>query len=442
MVTMASTTAQKNKKPEGSGEEYGLKFMTLQGDGMPVVIDAGRVPIKAYTNEIEPDCYQQLLDLANSPVPVGHVSCMPDVHLGKGATVGSVFASEKYVAPMAVGVDIGCGMIAVPVEGLFRDDPKLTVEKLTAIQKAIKRRIPTGNGPEGAHKSPVSDWPTIRDAISRDHAPTPYLEKALSQPAAGCQMGTLGGGNHFIEMLHGEADGQIWLMVHSGSRRIGNETATHYDKLAKQQMKTLGRQVYGQLYYLDTDSQEGKNYLQDMSWCQAYAYQNRRRMLQFLSGVVEEATGHAAALDRIINVHHNYCQRERCTFYDPNTKQMETRDLWVTRKGATSARKGEYGIIPGSMGVGSYIVKGKGNADSWQSCSHGAGRRMSRTKALKVIDQRRFEDTLKGVVCDRNASLRDEAPDAYKDLTVVMKNQESLIEIVHRLLPLVNVKGF
>eukprot|EP00327_Prymnesium_parvum_P020676 CAMPEP_0113277448 /NCGR_PEP_ID=MMETSP0008_2-20120614/26052_1 /TAXON_ID=97485 /ORGANISM="Prymnesium parvum" /LENGTH=230 /DNA_ID=CAMNT_0000127357 /DNA_START=1 /DNA_END=693 /DNA_ORIENTATION=+ /assembly_acc=CAM_ASM_000153 len=202
-----------------------------------------------------------------------------------------------------------------------------------------------------------------------------------------------------------------------------------------------GREGKNELNSLRIDSAEGQAYLQDMLWCQAYALANRHAMLELMCEVVQEVMGRGVERDRLINTHHNFCACETCTYTDPATKQQVTEELWVTRKGATSARKGEAGLIPGSMGAGSFVVEGKGEARAWNSCSHGAGRKLSRTAAFKEISQEDFEQSLRGIVCDRDVQLRDEAPQAYKDLNVVMQNQESLVEIKHRLLPLINVKG-
>eukprot|EP00929_Paragymnodinium_shiwhaense_P060990 TRINITY_DN30444_c0_g1_i2.p1 TRINITY_DN30444_c0_g1~~TRINITY_DN30444_c0_g1_i2.p1 ORF type:complete len:211 (-),score=43.66 TRINITY_DN30444_c0_g1_i2:178-810(-) len=179
-----------------------------------------------------------------------------------------------------------------------------------------------------------------------------------------------------------------------------------------------------------------------MLWCQAYARENRRSMLQLMIGIVEEATGKKANMDKAVNTHHNFCQSELCKYQDPQTGEVMEKQLWVTRKGATSARDGQYGLIPGSMGVGSYVVRGKGSEGSWQSCSHGAGRTMSRSKAHKTINQADFEEAMKGIVCDTAEAVKDEAPQAYKDLNQVLRNQRDLVEIEHRLLPLINVKGY
>jgi len=397
------------------------------------------VPVVLYApmNEVEDQALEQLISLAESPLPVGHVAAMPDVHMGKGVAIGAVFASEKYVCPNAVGVDIGCGMCAVPIKGLYKDD--LTQEDLRQLQSLLKARIPTSFDSHDAQLPWAKE--TLKD-ISREHHPTEYLAKRLEKESKiGLQLGTLGGGNHFLEVVYSEDDEQVWCMLHSGSRNVGNTTASFYDRVAGERGVAL-RGLHGSLNYLDVESKDGKNYLKDMQWCQAYARENRRSMLELMISSVEEVTGKKADLSRAVNAHHNFCQCETCNFFDSKSGQVKEKKLWVTRKGATSARAGEYGIIPGSMGVGSYIVKGRGARGSWQSCSHGAGRTMSRTAAKKVIAQETFVASMKGIVCDTNPAVRDEAPQAYKDLGQVLKNQADLVEVEYRLLPLVNVKGF
>jgi len=232
-------------------------------------------------------------------------------------------------------------------------------------------------------------------------------------------------------------------MLHSGSRAAGKNTAEYYDSLAQENMKKIGIPKYPTgLAYLDIHSKAGQDYLNDMLWCQKYAFQNREAMLNNVIEVVCGITNSSPDYSKRHNAHHNFCECTHCKYTDPKTNELIERDLWITRKGATSAKTGEYGIIPGSMGVGSYIVKGKGNRDSWSSCSHGAGRLMSRTLAKKTIKQDQFELVMSGIVCDTDPNLIDEAPACYKDLETVMKDQDALVEIEHRLLPLINVKGF
>lgn len=399
---------------------------------LPEVIPTKGVPIHLYAprDEIGPDALEQLQVLAESGVPIDFVAAMPDVHLGKGVTIGSVFASEHYVCPMAVGVDIGCGMAAIPIEGLYKND--LSHSQLEAIQQRIKERIPTGFS---QHRTTLEGTQEVIRAITEAVHPSEFLEEQLQLPRVTDQLGTLGGGNHFLEVVYEETTEQIWVMLHSGSRNIGNRVAVHYDRAFQHEMERQGidtTRLQG-IHYMPIQSELGQDYLRDMEWCQQYAWHNRRVMKEIMLDIIEQVTGCRGDMSSAVNIHHNYCNCEECS---------GGRRLWVTRKGATSAKKGEMGIIPGSMGTGSYITRGRGNPLSWSSSSHGAGRRMSRTKAHSNIPQSEFEESMKGILCDTHPSVKDEAPQAYKDLTEVMKNQESLTEIVYHLLPLVNVKGF
>lgn len=397
---------------------------------LPIIIPTKGVPIHLYTNDVEPDAIQQLRALAESPVPVDYVAAMPDVHLGKGVTIGTVFASSDYVCPNAVGVDIGCGMAAIPIEGLYKW--QLKPDEMSDIQRMIKERIPTGFD---QHRATLAGTKQVIDQITEEVRPTEYLGDQLTLPRVTDQLGTLGGGNHFLEVVFEEKTGQVWIMLHSGSRNIGNRVALHYDRVAKHLLERKGVDTHALrgLNYMPIESQEGQDYLRDMEWCQRYAFHNRKAMKEIMLDIVGKVTGKKADMSNSVNIHHNYCQCEDCG---------GGRKLYVTRKGATSAKAGEMGIIPGSMGTGSYITRGKGNIMGWQSSSHGAGRRMSRTKAHADIPQEEFEDAMRGIVCDTHPSVKDEAPQAYKDLTQVMENQESLTDIVCRLQPIINVKGF
>merc|ERR1712032_1610129 len=279
----------------------------------------------------------------------------------------------------------------------------------------------------------------MRNLLSK-YQPTKWIRQTLSAKHTK-QLGTLGGGNHFVELVYDEAD-RVWMMLHSGSRNIGNVTAQHYDGVA-------ARQCGGNkesLAYLEIKSKEGQDYLNDMTWCQAYALENRQFMMQAFARVLKAETGRGTSWGKMVNIHHNYCECEQCRYFDEARGELREEELWVTRKGATSAKRGQLGIIPGSMGTGSYIVRGKGESDSWQSCSHGAGRSMSRKHAFRHGDQKTFEKQMRdrGILWDSRFAdkVKDEAPAAYKDLTEVMRNQESLVEVVHHLQPLINMKGF
>ena len=398
---------------------------------LPQIIPTKGVPIHLYGYEIEPQALDQVKVLAESPLPVGYVSVMPDAHLGKGVTIGTVFASDTYVCPNAVGVDIGCGMAAIPIDGLYQH--QLRHAHKVAIQQRIKERIPTGFA---QHSTMLPGTQRVLEEITEDNnPPTEYLKQQLLLPRVTSQLGTLGGGNHFLEVVYEDKTEQVWCMLHSGSRNIGNRVAQHYDTVAKSMLNKQGvdtKKLNG-MNYMPIESQEGQDYLRDMAWCQKYAYHNRKAMKEIMLEIMDKVTHCQADMTHAVNIHHNYCQCEDCG---------DGRKLYVTRKGATSAAQGEMGIIPGSMGTGSYITRGKGNLQSWNSSSHGAGRRMSRVKAHANISQEEFRKSMSGIVCDAHPSVRDEAPQAYKDLESVMEQQSSLTEIVHRLLPLVNVKGF
>lgn len=435
------------------GDRFASNFSSA---ALPQIIDTKGVPIHLYAHEIEPQALAQIKLLAESPLPTDYVSVMPDAHLGKGVTIGTVFASEHYVCPNAVGVDIGCGMAAIPIHGLEKSN--LSNSKKVQIQELLKERIPTGFS---QHRSTLDGTKQVLDEITSRVEPTDYLKQQLLLPRVTDQLGTLGGGNHFLEVVYEDQEEQVWVMLHSGSRNIGNRVAQHYDQVAKHLLQQQGvdtKRLKG-INYMPIESQEGQDYLRDMEWCQQYAYHNRRVMKNIMLEIVDQVTGHQADMKQAVNIHHNYCQCEDCG---------GGRKLYVTRKGgecccrvgrawclfsfmlssfnrtslATSARAGEMGIIPGSMGAGSFITRGKGNLDSWNSSSHGAGRRLSRTRAHSDITQHDFESSMTGVICDTHPSVKDEAPQAYKDLTQVMQQQESLTDIVHRLLPLINVKGF
>jgi len=355
--------------------------------------------------EIEPEALHQLVMIAESGIAEFFVAGMPDVHLGKGAAVGSVYASSTHVAPNGVGVDIGCGMAAVPVRGLTKNDvvslQGVFVKEAFALQNLIKDRIPTG---PDFHKKPLKDAEDALAKISLKFQASPWLKDHIlgSNARVRGQVGSLGGGNHFLEVVYDENE-HVWLMLHSGSRWLGNTTAAHYNTVAMAQMKADGRGPPGGakmdsngLNALRIDSADGRAYLGDMLWCQAYALANRDAMLQVLAQAMKEAFGKDVEATRAINTHHNFCHLEACTFVDPATGLETQKDLWITRKGATAARDGEFGLIPGSMGVGSYVVEGKGDSRSWSSCSHGAGRTLSRTKAFQVVPQADFEAAMKG----------------------------------------------
>ena len=260
---------------------------------------------------------------------------MPDAHLGKGVTIGTVFASEKYICPNAVGVDIGCGMAAVPIHELYKH--QLTSSQKVDIFNRLKESIPTGFA---KHKQSLPETRDVLEQITEELQPTNYVKEQLTLPRVTDQLGTLGGGNHFLEVVHDDNDDQIWSLLHSGSRNIGNRVAQHYDGLAKKMLEKQGmntRKLNG-IHYMPIESKEGQDYIRDMEWCQQYAFQNRAAMKRIMLQIIADVTGREADMSRSVNIHHNYCQCEDCG---------NGRKLYITRKGATSAAEGQMGIIPG-----------------------------------------------------------------------------------------------
>jgi len=394
------------------------------------------VPIKAWTRgvPVEDVARKQLVETAALPFVWPHVAVMPDVHWGMGATVGSVVPTEGAIVPAAVGVDIGCGMCAVrtPLTSAALGD------NAQRIFEAISAAIPHGrtdNGgtnDRGAWSEPPMDvrsaWEMIRDAYDRDVGLDRPRERAPRQ------LGTLGTGNHFVEVCLDKED-RVWLMLHSGSRGVGNAIGSHYIAAAKKRCESDGIVLPNtDLAWLPEGTPEFDAYVKAVHWAQEYARRNREVMLaraiQVLRGDSDDPAW-SWLPDRAVNCHHNYVNRE--THFG--------REVWVTRKGAVSAREGEMGIIPGSMGTRSFIVRGKGNVDSLHSCSHGAGRVMSRSAAKKAITLEQHAADTAGVVCRKDADVLDESPRAYKNVEDVMAAQADLVEIVYELHGVVCVKG-
>ena len=385
-----------------------------------------RVPIKAWTQleSIEDKALQQLKNTAAMPFVFKHVAVMPDVHFGYGATIGSVIATKGAIIPAAVGVDIGCGMMAVKTDL----DHEIVQEKIKEIRHSIERSIPVGFSQHSIDKAPainqtqLSVMPVLRNFDSK------LEEKAMKQ------MGTLGGGNHFIEICLDELD-NVWIMLHSGSRGTGNLVARRHIESAKGMMKKMFIDLPDpDLAYFVEKTRDFDHYINDLNWCQDYAKQNRVEMMNLVMKDLSHAMGfEGAPLKRLleVNCHHNYTDREN--HFGEN--------VWVTRKGAVRARLEDFGIIPGSMGTKSYIVKGKGLVDSFCSCSHGAGRRMSRTQAKREFTKEDLIKQTEGVECRKDIDVLDEIPGAYKDIDVVMKNQEDLVEIVATLKQIMCIKG-
>jgi tRNA-splicing ligase RtcB len=398
---------------------------------MPVrqLIEEGRVPVKVYTDDVETSARQQLVNLSQLPILHHHVAAMPDVHTGIGATVGSVIATRRAIIPAAVGVDIGCGMIAArtSLSGNELDEPQLK-----RVFDQISRDVPVGREQHKEKRAlTAAAKPHERRLrkILHDH---PALEKRFPRTQNWvCQMGSLGGGNHFIEVCLDEAN-RVWAMLHSGSRGIGNAIGTYFIELARrdaerQQLHLPDRD----LAYFQEGAEHFDDYVEAVGWAQGYAAANRDAMLELVLAAMRRHLPAFEVTDEAVNCHHNYVEREH--HYGA--------EVWVTRKGAIRARRGDLGIIPGSMGARSYIVRGKGSEESFQSCAHGAGRRMSRTQAQKKFTRQDLAEQTAGVVCRKDSGVIDEIPGAYKPIDEVMANQADLVEVVHTLKQVVCVKG-
>ncbi|MDH5206050.1 MAG: RtcB family protein [Hylemonella sp.] len=402
---------------------------------------AGGVPVKMWTQgvPVEAEARQQLENAARLPIVFKHVAAMPDVHYGIGATVGSVIPTFKAIIPAAVGVDIGCGMIACKTSLNARDLP----DNLGPLRSAIEKAVPHGMTPkqfrrhganrdQGSWENPPDEadaaWAQLVDefdAICADH---PRLKNTNNHR----HMGTLGGGNHFIEICLDEV-GTVWIMLHSGSRGVGNAIGTHFIELARKDAELHQRNLPDRdLAYFEEGAQYFGDYVRGVGWAQKFARLNREVMMTRVIGALRQVIAKPFETHlEAVNCHHNYVQKE--THFG--------QEVFVTRKGAVSAKAGELGIIPGSMGAKSFIVRGKGNPESFMSCSHGAGRTMSRTKAKKLYT---VEDQVKataGVECRKDADVIDEIPMAYKDIDAVMAAQQDLVEVVYTLKQVVCVKG-
>ncbi len=401
-----------------------------------VIHEQGSVPIKHWTRGVplEDEARKQLQNIAKLPFIHRWIAVMPDVHLGKGATVGSVVPTIGAIVPAAVGVDIGCGMMAARTTLVASDLP----DNLAEIRSAIERAVPHGRTDhrhardkgawENAPALAVDGWSQLVADFDRICERHPRLKKTNNLK----HLGTLGTGNHFIEICLDEAQ-RVWFMLHSGSRGVGNAIGTHFITLAKEEMRRWMINLPDQdLAYLPEGSQYYADYVFAVDWAQRYARINREIMMRHVVDAVRKVIPKPfEAQAEAVNCHHNYVNREH----------HFGKNVLVTRKGAVSARKGELGIIPGSMGAKSFIVRGLGNADSFHSCSHGAGRVMSRTQAKKLIT---LDDHLKAtahVECRKDADVVDESPAAYKSIDAVMEAQKDLVEIVHTLRQVVCVKG-
>lgn len=388
-----------------------------------------RVPVKVWTKDIEDTALLQAKNLARLPfIHKNGVALMPDVHAGIGSTVGSVIATERAVIPAAVGVDIGCGMVAVRTSLRAEDLP----DTLAVIRSQVERDVPLGAG--GQHDEKRVPMPSSAMGLP----PTQVLNSIFGGDQSRAwqkwarQLGTLGSGNHFIEVCLDE-ENRVWIMLHSGSRGVGNMIGRYFIDKAKAMMETYFITLPDRdLAYLPDGTPEFRDYIQAIGWAQDYAKENRRVMLEAVIAAMRRHVAKPFILeDEAINCHHNYMEIEN--HFNSN--------LYITRKGAIRARRGDLGIIPGSMGAKSYIVRGKGNAESYCSCSHGAGRKMSRSEATRRFTVEDLKTQTEGVECNKTSAVIDEIPAAYKDIDVVMENQQDLVSVVHTLKQVMCVKG-
>ena len=398
---------------------------------MPIQIEVnkGRVPVKIYTDEIEPQALQQLINISQLPIIHSHVAAMPDVHLGIGATVGSVIPTKQAIIPAAVGVDIGCGMNALRLSLKASQLP----HNLNRIRSAIEAAVPVGFAQHKCGEPAKGLLKPLQPRLQRILQKHPAIGSMMRkwQDTWTTQMGTLGSGNHFIELCLDESQ-DVWVMLHSGSRGIGNNIGNYFIQLARKDMERHQIQLPDRdLSYFQEGSQYFEDYVEAVEWAQDYARANRQHMMQLVLQALQNHLPPFTITREAINCHHNYVAREK------HFGEM----VYVTRKGAIRAGEGELGIIPGSMGARSYIVRGKGNPESFCSCAHGAGRRMSRQQAKKRFSRKDLEEQTKGVECRKDKAVIDEIPAAYKDIDQVMKNQSDLVEVVHTLKQVICVKG-
>ncbi|MEM9695501.1 MAG: RtcB family protein [Myxococcota bacterium] len=399
------------------------------------VISTERAPIKMWTRgvPVEPAAEEQLKAIASLPFIHHHVAVMPDVHLGKGATVGSVIPTVGAIVPAAVGVDIGCGMIAQRTSLTASDLP----DGLGAVRSAIERAVPHGRTDNGGRndrgawrKVPTSHraaWGELEGEFAKICDKHPKIAKSNHDR----HLGTLGTGNHFIEVCLDETD-RVWVMLHSGSRGVGGRIGSYFISAAKREMERWFIHLPNRdLAYLPEGSSLFNDYCQAVAWAQRYARANRALMLAATLEALRHELPPFTTDETAVNCHHNYVSQEH----------HYGRDVFVTRKGAVRAGRGELGIIPGSMGTRSYIVAGKGDPDSFCSCSHGAGRAMSRTEAKRRFSQEDHAAATAHVECRKDEDVIDETPMAYKSIDAVMDAQRDLVDIVHTLRQVVCVKG-
>lgn len=398
---------------------------------MQVKFDDSRqkVPIKLWTDgvPVEYQAMAQLINTSSMPFIFKHLAVMPDVHLGRGSTVGSVIPTQGAVIPAAVGVDIGCGMMAMKTDLTANDLPT----NLKGVRDKIEEYIPVGFS---AHKTVQGARANIWQAMTMHPGYATVQAARIKDATAPSQLGTLGSGNHFIEICLDEFQ-TVWIVLHSGSRGIGNKIGQHFIEVAKRDMRIHFINLPDQdLAYLSEGTQHFDDYMSAVEWAQDYATYNRKIMLDLVILALRDALGRSVThnlYEPIVSCHHNYVSRENHFGHN----------VLVTRKGAVRARVGDLGVIPGSMGAKSFIVRGRGNSESFESCSHGAGRKMSRTAAKERVSVDDFREAVAGVECRTDTGVLDEAPQAYKDIDAVMAAQQDLVEILYTLRQVVCVKG-
>ena len=384
--------------------------------------------VKAWSEGVDfaDNTKEQLLNLADMPFIHKWVASMPDAHLGKGCAIGTVLATKKAIIPAAVGVDLGCGMSAVKTSLNASDLP----DNLRALRLDIESVIPVGFGKHNKQQLPedvISKWKGL-DAKFKSISEYCPVEKTNNI----AHLGTLGGGNHFIEVCIERSDDSVWVMLHSGSRGVGNAIGRYFIEKAKEEMQKYFISLPDDdLAYLPEGSDYFDQYIEAIDWAQEFAKMNRELMMQKTLDILEKHTKTFSVDKLTVDCHHNYVQKEN--HYGAN--------VWVTRKGAVSAREGQYGIIPSSMGQRSFIVKGLGNKESFNSCSHGAGRVMSRNQAKKLVTLQQHEEAVRGVECRVDKDVIDETPSAYKPIEDVMNAQKDLVEIVHEIKQVLCIKG-
>ncbi len=398
---------------------------------MPVrhVITENRAPVKIWTDEVDERSIEQLSNIAKMPFIHHHVAAMPDVHLGIGATIGSVIATHQAIIPAAVGVDIGCGMLACRLSITANELDEVSVKK---VFDQISRDVPVGRGQHQDKRALLEVAKPFEPRLTALLQKHPQLLKSFGKESKWVnQMGTLGGGNHFIEVCLDE-ENRVWMMLHSGSRGLGNAMADYFIKLARQDMEHWMINLPDRdLAYFPEGSEHFGDYVEAVMLAQEYAAQNRQSMADLVLAAMKRHLPPFEVTSEVVNCHHNYVDIEY--HYGAN--------VFVTRKGAIRARQGDLGIIPGSMGARSFIVSGKGNPESFCSCSHGAGRKMSRTQAEKEFTEADLIAQTEGVVCRKDKGVIDEIPGAYKDIDQVMRNQSDLVDILHTLKQVLCVKG-